>query len=111
MLAQSRQRAWQKRMVGQSRCAICGKPQGRRRGYCELHYRKHLLRMREIAGDNGGGGRGNCKAWIPGHTGRPPLGRTSQVLTGLAQQLKEMGYRIEPNSRKRRGKQSPVDVF
>ncbi len=87
MRVQSRQRAWQKKMVAQGRCMKCGKPQGRHSGLCALHYRKHLIQMRRMTGS---------EPWIPGRKGRTPVGRTSQTLTHLAKQLKEMGYRITP---------------
>jgi hypothetical protein len=108
MPAKSRQRAWQKKMVSQSRCMICGGARGSHPGYCDLHYRNQVIRIRKTAGEGG------CKPWKPGHTGRPPVdstsqtlthpghtGRppvdsTSQTLTHLAKQLKQMGYRITP---------------
>ncbi len=92
MPAKSRQRAWQRKMVSRSRCAICGRARGRHPGYCDLHYHKQLNRMRKTAGQG---------KWIPGHTGRPPVDRTSQTLTHLAKRLKEMGYRINANRRKK----------
>ena len=90
MPAKSRQRAWQKKMVRQSRCMICGRAQGSHPCYCDLHYRNQVIRIRKTAGEGG------CKPWKPGHTGRPPADSTSQTLTHLAKQLKQMGYRITP---------------
>jgi hypothetical protein len=92
MPVKSRQRAWQKKMVSQGRCMICGKSQGHVSGLCALHYRKHLIRMRRMKG---------CEPWIPGRRGRPPVGRTSQTLARLNKQLREMGYRINANRRKK----------
>lgn len=37
----SRQRRWQLKKLAQGLCQKCGKPQGRRRGYCDEHYVKY----------------------------------------------------------------------
>lgn len=101
MPGHSRQRVWQKKMVSQSRCAKCGKPQGRHRGFCDLHYRNHLIRMRGIARQWMRENRG-YKPWIPGHTGRPPLDRNSQTLARLAKRLRQIDYKIDANTKERR---------
>lgn len=61
----SRQYEWQRRMMAQGRCTICGKPAITAR-YCEFHREKYNGRRRDKTG---------YKPWRLGGRGRPPIGR------------------------------------
>ena len=68
----SRQREWQKKMIREGRCQICGKPRKNYAALCDYHAKKNRERARS-KGKHNPWSKGKHNPWSKGGKGRPVI--------------------------------------